>query len=74
MEISGRTMSLAEFAELELVGPVRAPSAGGTVAERTCWIPRTRIDQRGFGLASSRLFDRDRLVARGAQALYIGRG
>lgn len=40
--------------------------------EWICLDARTRVDAAGFGLASSRLFDRDRLVARGAQALYIG--
>jgi acyl-CoA thioesterase len=37
-----------------------------------CLDARTRVDAAGFGLASSRLFDKDRLVARGAQTLYIG--
>jgi hypothetical protein len=37
-----------------------------------CLDARTRVDAAGFGLASSRLFDRTRLVGRGAQALYIG--
>jgi hypothetical protein len=40
--------------------------------EWICLDARTRIDPAGFGLASSRLFDRTRLVGRGAQSLYIG--
>jgi hypothetical protein len=40
--------------------------------EWICLDARTRVDAAGFGLASSRLFDRDRLVAHGAQSLYIG--
>ena len=40
--------------------------------EWICLDAVTRIDPAGFGLASSRLFDSDRLVARGAQALYVG--
>lgn len=39
--------------------------------EWVCLDARTRIDPAGFGLATSRLFDRDRLVARGAQTLYV---
>jgi len=46
--------------------------AAEPVGEWICLDAATRIDAAGFGLASSRLFDRDRLVARGAQALYIG--
>jgi hypothetical protein len=42
------------------------------VGEWICLDARTRIDPSGFGLASSRLYDRDRLVARGAQSLYVG--
>ena len=41
--------------------------------EWICLDAATRVDPAGFGLASSRLFDSDRLVARGAQALYVGR-
>jgi hypothetical protein len=37
-----------------------------------CLDARTRIDAAGFGLASSRIFDRGGLVARGAQTLYVG--
>jgi hypothetical protein len=40
--------------------------------EWICLDARTRVDKAGFGLAASRMFDRDRLVARGAQTLYIG--
>jgi Acyl-CoA thioesterase C-terminal domain/Acyl-CoA thioesterase N-terminal domain len=41
--------------------------------EWICLDAHTRIDARGFGLAASRLFDRERLVGRGAQSLYIAR-
>jgi hypothetical protein len=41
--------------------------------EWICLDAQTRVDSRGFGLASSRLFDRQRLVGRGAQALFIRR-
>lgn len=37
-----------------------------------CLDARTRLDPKGFGLASSRLFDRHRLVGRGAQSLFVG--
>jgi hypothetical protein len=40
--------------------------------EWMCLDARTRVDAAGFGLATSRLFDRERLVARGNQSLYIG--
>lgn len=33
---------------------------------------RSHIDERGFGMANSRIFDRDRLVGVGAQALFVG--
>jgi hypothetical protein len=46
--------------------------AAEPVGEWICLDAATRLDGSGFGLASSRLFDRDKLVARGAQALYIG--
>jgi hypothetical protein len=46
--------------------------AAETVGEWICLDARTRVDPAGFGLAASRLFDRERLVARGAQTLYIG--
>ncbi len=39
--------------------------------EWICLDAHTRVDPRGFGLAASRLYDRERLVARGAQALYV---
>jgi Acyl-CoA thioesterase C-terminal domain/Acyl-CoA thioesterase N-terminal domain len=42
------------------------------MGEWICLDARTRVDRRGFGLATSRLFDRARLVGRGAQALYVG--
>jgi hypothetical protein len=42
------------------------------VGEWMCIDARTRVDPSGFGLASSRLFDRQRLVGCGAQSLYIG--
>ena len=46
--------------------------AAEPVGDWICLDARTRVDPAGFGLASSRLFDRERLVARGAQTLYIG--
>lgn len=46
--------------------------AAAPAGEWICLDARTRVDPAGFGLATSRLFDRERLVARGAQALYIG--
>lgn len=45
-----------------------AAVAGG---EWICLDAQTRVDARGFGLATSRLYDRERLVGHGAQALYI---
>jgi hypothetical protein len=39
--------------------------------EWICLDAATTVSERGFGLAASRLFDRDGLVARGAQALYV---
>jgi hypothetical protein len=57
------------FLNTELTVHVAAVPAG----EWICLDARTRIDDLGFGLAESRLFDRDRLVGRGAQALYVGR-
>ena len=39
--------------------------------EWICLDAHTRVDPRGFGLAASRLYDRERLVGRGAQSLYI---
>lgn len=46
--------------------------AAEPVGEWICLDARTRLDAAGFGLAASRLFDSERLVARGAQTLYIG--
>jgi len=40
--------------------------------EWICLDAESRVDARGFGLASSRLYDRERLVGRGAQSLFIG--
>jgi hypothetical protein len=57
------------FINTELTVHLAAEPAG----EWICLDAATRVDTAGFGLASSRLFDRDRLVARGAQALYVGR-
>ena len=39
--------------------------------EWICLDARTRIDRLGFGLATSQLFDRERLVGHGAQTLYV---
>jgi hypothetical protein len=41
--------------------------------EWICLDAATTVSDRGFGLAASRLFDRDGLVARGAQSLFIAR-
>jgi hypothetical protein len=46
--------------------------AAEPAGEWMCLDARTTVDPAGFGLASSLLFDRDRLVARGNQSLYIG--
>jgi hypothetical protein len=46
--------------------------AAEPAGEWICIDARTRVQKRGFGLASSRLFDQTQLVARGAQSLYIG--
>jgi hypothetical protein len=56
------------FINPELTVHVAAMPSG----EWICLDARSRIDARGFGLAVSRLFDRERLVARGAQSLFIG--
>lgn len=56
------------FINTDLTVHLAAEPAG----EWICLDAATHVDPAGFGLASSRLFDRDRLVARGAQALYIG--
>jgi acyl-Coa thioesterase superfamily protein/acyl-CoA thioesterase superfamily protein len=41
--------------------------------EWICLDAATTVSKRGFGLAASRLFDSDGLVARGAQSLYVAR-
>jgi hypothetical protein len=46
--------------------------AAEPTGEWICLDASTRVNAAGFGLAASRLFDQDRLVARGAQTLYIG--
>jgi hypothetical protein len=61
------------FINTELTVHLAAVPAG----EWICLDARTRVDRRGFGLATSRLFDRERLVGHGAQTLYVaprGRG
>jgi hypothetical protein len=55
------------FINTELTVHLAAVPSG----EWMCLDARTRIDTRGFGLATSRLFDRTRLVGRGAQTLYV---
>lgn len=55
------------FINPELTVHVAAVAEG----EWICLDAHTRVDARGFGLAASRLFDRERLVGRGGQALYI---
>jgi hypothetical protein len=39
--------------------------------EWICMAAQSRIDRHGFGLATSRLFDREQFVGRGAQTLYV---
>ena len=56
------------FINPELTVHVAAPARG----EWICLDAQTTVDRTGFGLATSRLFDRDRLVARGAQSLLVG--
>ena len=56
------------FINPELTVHVAAVPAG----EWICLDAQSRVDRLGFGLAASRLFDRERLVGRGAQSLYIG--
>ena len=56
------------FINPELTVHMAAPPAG----EWICLDAATTADDSGFGLATSRLFDRDRLVARGAQSLLVG--
>ena len=46
--------------------------AAEPTGEWFCLDAATRVDSQGFGLAASRIFDRHRPVARGAQTLYIG--
>jgi acyl-Coa thioesterase superfamily protein/acyl-CoA thioesterase superfamily protein len=55
------------FINPELTVHVAAVPGG----EWICLDAHTRVDPRGFGLAASRLYDRERLVGRGAQSLYI---
>ena len=55
------------FINPELTVHLVSPPAG----EWICLDAATRVDGTGFGLAASRLFDRDRLVARGAQSLLV---
>lgn len=55
------------FINTELTVHLAAPPAG----EWICMDGTTRLDPSGFGLASTRLFDRTRLVGLGAQALYV---
>jgi hypothetical protein len=56
------------FINTDLTVHLAAEPAG----EWICLDAETCVNASGFGLASSRLFDRSGLVARGAQALYIG--
>lgn len=56
------------FINSDLTVHLAAPPVG----EWLCLDARTRVDASGFGLAASRIYDRDRLVARGAQTLYVG--
>jgi hypothetical protein len=56
------------FINPELTVHVAAPPQG----EWICLDAQTTVDRTGFGLATSRLFDRERLVARGAQSLLVG--
>ena len=51
----------------ELTVHLAAPPAG----EWICLDAITRLDPSGFGLASSRIYDRTRLVGLGAQSLYV---
>lgn len=55
------------FINPELTVHVAAPPRG----EWICLDAATTIDAAGFGLATSRLWDRDRLVGRGAQSLFV---
>ncbi len=55
------------FINTELTVHLAAPPAG----EWICLDATTRLDPSGFGLASSRIYDRTRLVGLGAQSLYV---
>ena len=55
------------FINPDLTVHFAAPPSGDWI----CLDALTTVDRRGFGLAASRLFDRDGLVARGAQSLYV---
>lgn len=55
------------FLNTDLTVHLLAPPAG----EWICLDATTRLDPSGFGLASSRIFDRTRLVGLGAQSLYL---
>ncbi|MGN6521921.1 MAG: thioesterase family protein [Actinomycetes bacterium] len=55
------------FINPELTVHLAAPPQG----EWICLDAATTLDASGFGLAASRLYDRDRLVARGAQTLLV---
>lgn len=56
------------FVNTDLTVHLAAVPAG----EWICLDARTRLDPSGFGLASSRLYDRERLVGLGAQSLFVG--
>jgi hypothetical protein len=45
--------------------------AAAPTGEWICLDAATTVDPSGYGLATSRLFDRDRLVGRGAQSLLV---
>jgi hypothetical protein len=55
------------FINTELTVHLIAPPAG----EWFCLDAISRLDPAGFGLASSHLYDRDKLVALGAQSLFV---
>ena len=55
------------FINPELTVHLAAPPSG----EWICLDAQTTVQPAGFGLATSRLFDRDRLVGRGAQSLLV---
>jgi hypothetical protein len=57
------------FINPELTVHVAAPAVG----EWLCLDGTTRLDKAGFGLASSRIYDREKLVALGAQSLLVRR-